>query len=244
VSKVEEKQFKICTKCKVELPATEEFFEVRKDRECRLRAECRKCRKEYFERYRAEHKSEVRERNRNRECNNSAIRQKYYQENKEQIKQYYQDNIERRKKYKIENAERIAEQRKEYNARSAERITENRRRYRSENREYFAVVSQNRRAAKGSLISDFTVDQWAECLDYFDNQDAYTGLEMKVPSQDHVVPLSKGGHYTVDNIVPCERRINSSKGNQDMIAWFRKQSFYDVEREEKILRYIELVSKG
>jgi len=90
------------------------------------------------------------------------------------------------------------------------------------------------------LISTFSEEDWDECLIFFDHKDAYTGLPMKIISQDHVIPLSKGGSYVRRNIVACEKNINSSKNNSNMEDWFRKQSFYNKERLNKIYKWIGL----
>ena len=91
---------------------------------------------------------------------------------------------------------------------------------------------------KRLLSATLTVEQWNNCLKFFDYKDAYTGKAMKVISQDHVAPISKGGEYTVENIVPCDKSINSSKGNRDFKTWYPKQPFYTPEREAKILFYL------
>lgn len=253
---------KICTKCKVELPANGEFFNKRSRNKSGLRSECNDCRK----RYNKENAEKI------------ATQQKqYYMDNKEKIliyiKQYSKDNTEKKaeylkqyaknnteklsvyyKNYAKENAEKIAEYKKQY-AKSnfeieaerkkkwvkdnSERFSEYQKLYKKNNSQGCRINNQRREAIKKSLISDFTAEQWERCLVYFDYKDAYTGLPMDVPSQDHVIPLSKGGDYTVTNIVPCNKSINSSKGNRDMLTWFRKQPYHDIERENRILIYIK-----
>jgi 5-methylcytosine-specific restriction endonuclease McrA len=44
----------------------------------------------------------------------------------------------------------------------------------------------------------------------------YCGLERKL-TQDHVVPLSKGGSHSKDNVVAACRSCNSSKGDRLII---------------------------
>jgi len=98
--------------------------------------------------------------------------------------------------------------------------------------------NQRYRTKKNELPSDLTVEQWDNCLVYFDHKDAYTGLPLKIVSQDHVVPLSRGGEYTINNIIPCEKSVNSSKGNKDFFKWYPNQPFYSKDRELKILSYL------
>ena len=46
---------------------------------------------------------------------------------------------------------------------------------------------------------------------------------------------------TRDNIVPCCKRCNSSKKDEEMLSWFQKQPFYKAERAQKIFDYVDLV---
>jgi 5-methylcytosine-specific restriction endonuclease McrA len=52
--------------------------------------------------------------------------------------------------------------------------------------------------------------------EYHDNTCAYTGkkLTKHTRSLDHVIPKSKGGKTTWDNVVPCDRELNSLKANR------------------------------
>lgn len=40
---------------------------------------------------------------------------------------------------------------------------------------------------------------------------------------DHVVPRSHGGPDTIDNLVRACARCNRCKGDQDLIAWYRRR---------------------
>jgi len=65
----------------------------------------------------------------------------------------------------------------------------------------------------------------------FDGQCAYCGDGAE--TWDHIVPVSKGGRTTPDNIVPACRRCNSSKKAQDVFRWLDQEglephpAFYD-----------------
>jgi 5-methylcytosine-specific restriction endonuclease McrA len=52
--------------------------------------------------------------------------------------------------------------------------------------------------------------------EYYDNTCAYTGkkLSKHTRSLDHVVPKSKGGKSTWENVVPCDRELNSIKADR------------------------------
>lgn len=56
------------------------------------------------------------------------------------------------------------------------------------------------------------VQGWRECI--------YCGAKGSL-SKDHLIPLSRGGRDTIENIVPCCRGCNSSKGDRDVLEWYR-----------------------
>lgn len=155
-------------------------------------------------------------------------------------KQYYKDNLEKATAKARKYREAHPEYQKRWNKANPQKTAAADEKWRKAHPEQVCIKVQRYNAIKKSLISDFTIEQWGACLLYFDHKDAYTGLPMDNPSQDHVIPVSKGGNYTVSNIVPCEHSINCSKGNRDMVTWFRKQTYYDIEREKRILAYMNL----
>lgn len=52
---------------------------------------------------------------------------------------------------------------------------------------------------------------------------AYCGKNDGVLQKDCVQPLSRGGRYTVDNVVPACRSCNASKGNEEVTLWMRRK---------------------
>ncbi len=70
----------------------------------------------------------------------------------------------------------------------------------------------------GVCVEDVTS---ANLLAYWESQGVdptwcyYTGEELADDWQlDHMMPLSRGGGHTVDNLVPCTGSVNSSKNNR------------------------------
>lgn len=84
------------------------------------------------------------------------------------------------------------------------------------------------------------IEDWAMALNYFDNLCAYCGSSAPL-EQDHVVPISKGGSSSIDNIIPAYKRRNSSKCATEMLSWYKRQPFFNQERLDKILRYLQEV---
>jgi len=71
-----------------------------------------------------------------------------------------------------------------------------------------------RRSVLENIIATLTADQWSAILAKHDFCCAYCGkpFSKELPAtQDHVTPLSKGGHHTADNVVPACKPCNSGK---------------------------------
>jgi 5-methylcytosine-specific restriction endonuclease McrA len=99
------------------------------------------------------------------------------------------------------------------------------------------IRMQKYRSNKKQVFSNFNKKDWENCKNHFNNKCAYCGSD-GVLHQEHFVPLSKGGEYTVENIIPACKRCNSSKSNNSFEIWYIKQPYYNKESENKILRYL------
>lgn len=94
---------------------------------------------------------------------------------------------------------------------------------------------------RGSESLDFTHQERKECLIYFGGECAYCGHTPKTRHErltmDHLVPVSRGGTTTGDNIVPACSSCNSSKNDMEFKEWFMKQSFFSQDRLNKIFKW-------
>jgi 5-methylcytosine-specific restriction endonuclease McrA len=52
---------------------------------------------------------------------------------------------------------------------------------------------------------------------------AYCGETDKPLQRDCVLPLSRGGRYTLDNIAPACASCNASKCNEEVTGWLRRK---------------------
>ena len=82
-------------------------------------------------------------------------------------------------------------------------------------------------------IYNYTANQWDKALKYFNYECAYCGCTDEL-EREHIIPVSKGGHYIRQNIVPACRACNVSKLDKDMERWYRQQEFFSEKRLKKI----------
>lgn len=204
---------KKCSKCGEYKPANVEYYGKDKKNKDGLRGLCRVC--------------------------YSEQQKKYYNENKKKILNY-------KKQYYLDNADKILERDRIYQEKNAEKIRAYKRQYKKENRDLFNSYKQKRKAKKDKLPATLTAQQWEATKKAFDYGCAYCGMfeERHLQEfgenlhQDHFVPLSKGGGYTLENIVPACRRCNSSKGDRLFEEWYPNYEFYDRKREIRILTFL------
>lgn len=83
---------------------------------------------------------------------------------------------------------------------------------------------------------DLTDQQWADLVGAWGGC-AYCGT-VGVPFQkDCVLPISRGGRYTLDNVVPACRACNASKCNDEVTGWMRRKR---LDERAFLLRHLEL----
>jgi 5-methylcytosine-specific restriction endonuclease McrA len=83
---------------------------------------------------------------------------------------------------------------------------------------------------------DLTDEQW-HALEAAWGGCAYCGATDTALLRDCVLPLSRGGRYTLDNIVPACRSCNTSKCNDEVTGWLRRKR---LDERTFLLRYVEI----
>lgn len=219
---------KTCTGCKIVKTATNDYFAKDKSGRYGLRARCKECDKAYRKKHYQENRESIREKQ-------NEYLKRYYVENKDDILEY-------KRGYYQENREDILYKYREYRLSNKEKINEYKRNYKRNNRHLFNQYRQKRRALKRSLPNSFTVDQWETAKSHFYNLCAYCGRDKEL-QQDHFIPLSAGGEYTVNNIIPSCVSCNSSKGNRSFFDWYHGYKYYSEERSRKVLDYLNYNNK-
>lgn len=204
---------RICSKCGLSKPETEEFFRRRgtKDRGG-LRPDCRVCTAARDKAYYATHREAVlaaQKADPRRLARQPAYKRAYY----------------------------ATEQGREVINRANRRWA-----HTPEGREALARAQQRRRARRAGAPADFNAADWVACLEWFEHRCGYCGAAVENLTQDHVVPVESGGGYVPANIVPACLSCNSRKFTRALEDWFPAQPFYSEERMAMIATYIELVT--
>lgn len=72
------------------------------------------------------------------------------------------------------------------------------------------------------MDNDLTAAQWADLLDAWAGC-AYCGADGPALQRDCVLPISRGGRYTVENVVPACASCNASKHSSEVTGWLRRK---------------------
>ena len=183
----------ICTKCKETKPATPEFFYRNSAYKSGLRSHCKDC----VIKYRKNNREKISEANK-----------KYRKSNLEKIKQS-------KKEYREANPEKIKELKKKWAQANPEKDREGRRRN-----------ERKRRALK--LQNGYSPYTEAEVLNLYGTNCHLCGqpIDFEAPRRfnkpgwelglqmDHVIPISKGGPDTLENVKPAHGLCNITKNNK------------------------------
>jgi hypothetical protein len=183
-------QTKCCTKCKEIKPITE--FYKRNDCRFDVRPECIKCSSILY----AEYYKKTQEARKEYGKKYSKI---WHEKNKEKANKisakYYRDNNERERK----NG-------REYRKKHPEKCRENNRR---------------RRALRANCITEivnelqvYEIHNWVCGICGKRINKKLTKPNLKSKSLDHIIPLSKGGTHTYNNLQPAHLSCNMSKNNK------------------------------
>jgi 5-methylcytosine-specific restriction endonuclease McrA len=84
---------------------------------------------------------------------------------------------------------------------------------------------------------DLTVAQW-EALVLAWTGCAYCGADDSALQRDCVLALSRGGRYTLENIVPACRSCNASKSNGEVTRWLRRKR---LDEQRFLLRHTAIL---
>ena len=114
--------------------------------------------------------------------------------------------------YRLANPEKVATRKAKYFQAHKDNYNRDLRAWRKKHwqHHYINHLEKRRALIRGATVSDFTKSEWLEILKDHGYLCTYCGSTSKL-TMDHIVPLSKGGAHTKQNITPACRPCNSRK---------------------------------
>ena len=97
-------------------------------------------------------------------------------------------------------------------------------------------AARRRKRRMDRVEHDLSDDQWT-ALQVAWGGCAYCGASSTPLQRDCVLALSRGGRYTLDNIVPACRSCNTSKCNDEVTTWLRRKR---LDERAFLLRHVEV----
>jgi 5-methylcytosine-specific restriction endonuclease McrA len=167
----------------------------------------------YIRAYRKAH-PEVRiaERQRRRAAHALEVR-RYRERHKVELKAHYDANREAYRAKGRRSYHKTIETRKAYRATHRDILREKGRTYCSTHREEYRARSHGRRATAYGGNGAYSVEEWKALCAKWGNKCLCCGAERTL-TVDHVVPVSKGGANSIDNLQLLCRFCNSTKNTR------------------------------
>ena len=85
-----------------------------------------------------------------------------------------------------------------------------------------ATYARRRKRRMDRVEHDLTDDQWHALMEAWGGC-AYCGGEEPALQKDTMLAISRGGRYTLANVVPACRSCNASKCNTEVTTWLRRK---------------------
>jgi 5-methylcytosine-specific restriction endonuclease McrA len=106
-----------------------------------------------------------------------------------------------------------------------------------------ARAARRRQRRVAAVVNDLTPAQWSSIKAAWGGC-AYCGGEGGTLQRDCVMAISRGGRYTVDNVVPACAACNASKCNDEVTGWLRRKRLDERAFLERYVRIrAELVAQ-
>ncbi len=101
-----------------------------------------------------------------------------------------------------------------------------------------ARYARRRQKRLGRVDNDLTTTQWHDLVLAWGGC-AYCGEPCATPQRDCALPVSRGGRYTLENVVPACASCNASKHTSEVSGWLRRKRLDEgafLVRHAEILR--------
>ncbi len=141
---------------------------------------------------------------------------------------HHEEELEVGRRYYAKNADKLNHKNSKWRRDNRGAIRLREARYRAEHSEEVQIWRRNGRARKMQAPGEYTIAEWRALLVLWDHCCAYCGREIKkthtrqpwTATQDHIVPLIRGGWNCGLNIVPACNSCNVQKNSKLLSEWF------------------------
>jgi 5-methylcytosine-specific restriction endonuclease McrA len=99
-----------------------------------------------------------------------------------------------------------------------------------------ARAARKRKLRMDRVVNDLTPAEWAALKEAWKGC-AYCGATDGAMQRDCVMAISRGGRYTLDNVVPACASCNTSKCNDEVTGWMRRKR---LDERTFLTRYLEI----
>lgn len=99
-------------------------------------------------------------------------------------------------------------------------------------------MARKRRRRVAAADNDLTSEQWQTLVEAWGGC-AYCGATGVALQRECVLAISRGGRYTLDNVVPACRSCNASKCNAEVTGWMRRKR---LDERQFLLRHAEITA--
>lgn len=172
---------------------------------------CKQCISEQGKRWREENPEKKKESGR-----------RWYIENRDKVlanvKRWSQANPEKKsaivKNWHEAHPDKIKTHKKRWHDANPEKIIVNNKRWSDAHPENGRMNSQTRRARVEGNGGKFTIQEWIDLCEKYENKCLRCGQSDLKLTVDHVIPIFHGGLNIIDNIQPLCKKCNSSKGTK------------------------------
>jgi 5-methylcytosine-specific restriction endonuclease McrA len=190
-------QEKKCSRC----PETKPLTEFRPDAKSKdgRRAECAACTRAYMAIWREHNREKTR-----------AYKTTWNNNNRPRLRQYRKNVVAKNPHYGRDAA-------RKHQAKHPEKVKARHHNHFVKNREQYGQRYRTYQARKrAATIEPFTDKDWLLVVQASGHRCVYCGRRMKRLTQDHVIPISRGGTHSLGNVVPACMTCNRKKGNRTL----------------------------